>query len=145
MKVIIDTNVALSGLLWGGPPNQILKWIRDSFLTAFACEKTTDEFKKVLNYKKFSKRFTDLNTTPEEVFAYFMNLIHYVPVPKNIPNNIKLDPFNNIFLALAVQNKVHLIISGNEHLLSQKKYKNIQIVTPKEACQIIETIKQRLI
>ena len=110
-------------------------------MTAFACEKTTEELKKILNYKKFSKRFLDLNTTPEEVFAYFMNLIHYVPVPKKIPDIIKQDPFDNIFLALAVQNNVHLIISGDDHLLAKKKYKNIQIVTPNEACHVIETIK----
>ena len=143
MKVIIDTNVAVSGLLWTGPPNQVLRWIRDGLLTAFGCGITTGELIKGLNYTKFSKRFKELNTTPEEVFAYFMNLIHHVPVPKNIPEIIKQDPFDNIFLALAVQNNVHLIISGDEHLLIKKKYKNIQIVTPKEACHVIETIKRK--
>ena len=140
MKVIIDTNVAVSGLLWGGPPNRILRWIRDCLLTAYGCEKTTDELNVTLHYAKFSKRFQDLKTTPEEVFAYFMNLIHYVPVPKKIPEFIKKDPADNIFLALAVQNNASLIISGDDHLLSKKKYKKIQIVTPREACQVIETI-----
>ena len=141
MKVIIDTNVAVSGLLWGGPPNRIMRWIRDRLLTAYGCEKTAEELNKTLNYVKFSKRFKELNLTPEEVFAYFMNLIHYVPVPKNIPGIIKKDPFDNIFLALAVQNNVSLIISGDDHLLSKKEYKNIQIVTPQEACQVIEALR----
>ena len=141
MKVIIDTNVAVSGLLWGGPPNRIMRWIRDRLLTAYGCEKTTEELNKTLNYVKFSKRFQELNLTPEEVFAYFMNLIQYVPVPKNIPFIIKKDPFDNIFLALAVQNNVSLIISGDDHLLSKKEYKNIQIVTPQEACQVIEALR----
>ena len=141
MKVIIDTNVAVSGLLWSGPPNQVLRWIRDGLLITFGCELTTEELKKILNYNKFSKRFMKLNTTPEDVFAYFMNLIHYVPVPNIIPQIIKQDTFDNIFLALAVQNNVHLIISGDNHLLSKKKYENIQIVTPKEACHVIETLK----
>ena len=141
MKVIIDTNVAVSGLLWSGPPNRIMRWIRDRLLTAYGCEKTAEELNKTLNYVKFSKRFKELNLTPEEVFAYFMNLIHYVPVPKNIPGIIKKDPFDNIFLALAVQNNVSLIISGDDHLLSKKEYKNIQIVTPQESCQVIEAFK----
>ena len=140
MKVVIDTNVAISGLLWSGPPNQILKWSRDGLLKTFGCEATTAELKTVLRYEKFSKRLAALDTTSEKVFAYFMNLIHYVPTPKIIPDIIKADPFDNIFLALALQNKTHLIISGDEHLLEQKKYQGIQIVTPKEACSVIETI-----
>jgi uncharacterized protein len=143
MKIIIDTNVAISGLLWGGPPNRILRWIRDRLLIAFGCEITTEELKKVLYYKKFAKRLMELNTTPEEVFAYFINLIHYVPVPKNIPTIIEQDPIDNIFLALAEQNQVRLIITGDDHLLENRQYKNIQIVTPKEALQVIETIKRK--
>ena len=142
MKVIIDTNVAVSGLLWSGPPNQIMRWIRDKLLIAYGFEKTTEELNKTLNYVKFLKRLQELDTTPEEVFAYFMNLIHYVPVPKNIPGIIKKDLFDNIFLALAVQNDVSLVISGDDHLLSKKEYKNIQIVTPQEACQVIEAFKR---
>ncbi len=143
MKVIIDTNVAVSGLLWGGPPNRIMRWIRDRLLIAYGCKKTTDELEQTLSYVKFKKRFKRLNTPPEEIFAYFMNLIHYVPVPENIPHIIKEDPDDNIFLSLAVKNNASLIISGDDHLLSKKEYKSIQIVTPQEACQIIETIYKK--
>ena len=45
--------------------------------------------------------------------------------------------FDNNFLALALANKVHLIISGDKHLLEHKAYKDIQIVTPSEASAII--------
>ena len=140
MKVVIDTNVAISGLLWSGPPNQILKWCRDGLLKTFGCEKTTAEVQSVLRYEKFSKRLAALDTTSEEVFAYFMNLIHFVPTPKTIPHIIKADPFDNIFLALSLENQTHLIISGDDHLLEQKKHQGIQIVTPKEACRVIEAI-----
>jgi hypothetical protein len=54
-------------------------------LVAFGCEITTEELKKILQYKKFAKRFIDLNITPDEIFAYFMNLIHYVTIPKIYP------------------------------------------------------------
>ncbi len=85
MRSVIDTNVAISGLLWSGPPNQILKCCRDGLLIIFGCEGTTAELKTVLGYEKFSKRLSDLHTTSEEAFAYFMNLIRYVPNPKTIP------------------------------------------------------------
>jgi len=74
----------------------------------------------------------------DEVFAYFMNLVIFVPSPKLIPKEITVDPFDNLFLALASESKARLIISGDIHLLDFKEFNNIQIVTPAEACQVIE-------
>jgi uncharacterized protein len=140
MKVVVDTNVILSGLLWGGPPNRILKWAREGILEIVACEETTAELRRVIQYKRFSKRLSDLNTSSNEVFSYFMNLVKYVPTPETIPHVIRKDPFDNIFLALAMEKKTRLIISGDRHLLDLKEYKAIQIVMPSEASRVIETL-----
>ena len=140
MKVVVDTNVIVSGLLWGGPPNRILRWVREGLLEILACEETTAEVRRVIQYKRFSKRLSDLNTSSNEVFSYFMNLIKFVPTPETIPHVIKKDRFDNIFLALALENKGHLIISGDRHLLDLREYKDIQIVMPSEASRVIETL-----
>jgi putative PIN family toxin of toxin-antitoxin system len=143
MRVVVDTNVALSGLLWHGPPNQILKWAREGILEVVACEQTTAELRRILQYKRFAQRLSMLEASPAEVFAYFMNLVFFVPIPGYIPHEILQDPFDNIFLALASQNKGSLIISGDSHLLKLKEYQHIQIVTPSEACQIIAALLSR--
>ncbi len=143
MRIVIDTNVAVSGLLWQGPPNQILKWAREGILRIIACERTTSEFKRVIQYKKFAQRLSVLNVTSAEVFAYYMNLIFYVTTPESIPEQILEDPFDNVFPALASENKAALIISGDDHLLRLKEYDDIQIVTPGEACSIIEMISAK--
>jgi putative PIN family toxin of toxin-antitoxin system len=140
MKVVVDTKVFVSGLLWGGPPNRILRWAREGILEIVACEETTAELRRVTQYKRFSKRLSDLSTSSNEVFSYFMNLIKFVPTPETIPQVIKKDPFDNIFLALASENKTHLIISGDGHLLDFREYKTIQIVMPSEASRVIETL-----
>jgi len=137
VRAVIDTNVAASGLLWAGPPNRLLKWARNGILNIFGCPVTTDELRRVLHYEKFHQRLTDLGVAPDEAFAYFINLIYFVPTPKIIPQVIHDDQFDNHFLALAAANKVHLIISGDKHLLELKTYKDIQIVTPSEATAII--------
>jgi len=144
MKIVVDTNVVLSGLLWRGPPNQILKWAREGILEILACEETTAELRRALRYKRFSKRMSALETTPAEVLAYYMNLVLFVPTPEIIPEQIIEDPFDNLFLALASDNRARLIISGDKHLLELEEYQRIQIVTPSEACQVIETlVKER--
>jgi len=52
VRVVVDTNVVISGLLWGGPPNQILRWARKGFLEAIACEEIIDELRNVIrDYK----------------------------------------------------------------------------------------------
>ena len=140
MRVVVDTNVAVSGLLWPGPPNQILKWARERILEIVACEQTTDELRRVLQYKRFAQRLSTLETNAAEVFAYFVNLALFVPTPELISNEIIEDPFDNIFLALASHNDARLIISGDRHLLDLREYEHIQIVTPSEACQVIETL-----
>jgi len=140
MRVVVDTNVAVSGLLWPGPPNHILKWARDGMLEIVACEETTAELRRVLEYKRFVQRLSVLETNAAEVFAYFLNLVFFVPTPVLIPQEIVEDPFDNFFLALASHNNARLIISGDRHLSDLREYQRIQIVTPSEACQVIETL-----
>ena len=140
MRVVVDTNVALSGLLWSGPPNRILRWAQKGILQIVACAETVAELKRVLEYKRFTQRLSLLETTAAEVHAYFVNLALFVPTPEVIPNEITEDPFDNFFLALAFHYDARLIISGDSHLLDLRDYKHIQIVTPSEACQVIETL-----
>ncbi len=141
MRVVIDTNVALSGLLWGGPPNQLLKWGRDGVIRIPACDKMTEELKRVLDYGRFSKRLSVLDNSPQQALAYFRNLVFFVPNPESIPIIIKADPSDDLFLALAAQEKAVLIVSGDRHLLDLESFKNIQIVTPSEAVQTVMKIQ----
>ncbi len=141
MKIVLDTNVAVSGLLWQGPPNQLLKWAREKLCVIIGCEQAVGEINRVLNYGKFSKRVARLGFTPDQVAAYYMNLITFVPNPKNIPNTIEQDPFDNIFLAMAAENNALLIVSGDKHLLDLGEYLSIPIVTPAEACGVINKIR----
>ena len=140
MRVIADTNVTVSGLLWHGPPNQLLRWCRDGFLQILACEATTAELSRVLQYKRFAKRLSTLGRSPHEALAYYMNLVLFVPTPENIARIIIDDPFDNVFLALACDHKAQLIVSGDGHLLSLKEHSGIQIVTPGEACEVIQAL-----
>ena len=139
MKIIIDTNVTISGLLWGGAPNHILKFCRNRVVRILECDETLDEVRSALRYPKFSDRLSALGTTAIEVFSYFMNLATYVPSPETIPDVIKQDPFDNIFLELASENSASLIVSGDRHLLEFESYKSIQIVTPSEGVSVISS------
>ena len=131
--------MTVSGLLWAGAPNQILKFCRNGIVQILECDETIDEVKSVLHYSKFSDRLSALGTTATEAFAYFMNLATYVPSPENIPDVIEQDPFDNIFLGLASENSASLIVSGDRHLFEIESYRAIQIVSPSEAVRVISS------
>jgi putative PIN family toxin of toxin-antitoxin system len=116
-----------------------LKLCGDEIIRILECDQTLDEVKSVLQYPKFSDRLSALGTTAIEVFAYFMNLSTYVPSPETIPEVIKQDPFDNIFLGLAFENSASLLVSGDKHLLELESYKGIQIVTPSEGVRVISS------
>jgi putative PIN family toxin of toxin-antitoxin system len=140
MKIVIDTNVAISGLLWSGPPNMILKWARRRIVNIIISEKIVNEFKRVICHERFAHRLKVLLKAPEEVTAYLINISQFVPDPANIPMVILEDPFDNIFLALAEENDARLVVSGDKHLLSIREFRGIHIVKPSEACRIIEEL-----
>jgi len=140
MKVVVDTNVAVSGLLWEGPPNDILKWARDGVLVLVACQETVKELARILQHKKFQSRLSMIGISADEVTAYYMNLVRFVPNPKELPKVIPEDPLDSLFLALASESKAQLIVSGDHHLLGLASHSGIQIVTPNEACKVIETL-----
>ena len=140
MKIVIDTNVAISGLLWSGPPNIILKWASRRIVRIIVSEKVVNEFKRIIIHERFAYRLTVLKKKAEEVTAYFINLAKFVPDPDNIPKRILEDPFDNIFLALAEENDARLVVSGDKHLLNVREFRGIHIVRPSEACRIIEEL-----
>ena len=137
VSIVVDTNVAVSGLLWAGAPNQILKFCRNRQIHIFSCDETLAETKNVLQYPKLSKRLFDLGKTAIDVYAYYVNLTTYVSSPAVLPEAIPSDPFDNVFLGLAAENNAALIVSGDRHLLNVKSYADIQIVSPSEGVVVI--------
>jgi len=142
VNIVVDTNVALSGLLWGGPPNQLLKWARDRKIRILACSKAVDELQRVLGYSKFATRIETLEISPQDAMSYFLGLISLVPDPERVPSIIKEDPFDNLFLAMASLHQAKLIVSGDRHLLELGSFESIQIVTPAEGVQVITRIEE---
>ena len=143
MRAVLDTNVIVSGLLWGGPPNQLLRWARDGVLEVICCEEAVAEVRRVIEYPKFSRRISTLEFSCRQAIAYLMNLVTHVPSPELIPAVIHEDPSDDLFLALAVRNQARLIVSGDRHLLSLKEYERSPIVTPGVAVDAVKELLAR--
>lgn len=62
--IVIDTNIALSGFLWGGPPRLILDAARNNLLTLVTSDSLLDELRGILGRPKFARMLLQIGTTP---------------------------------------------------------------------------------
>ena len=141
MRIVVDTNVLVSGLLWGGPPNQFLKWARDGVLQILACPESLAEAVRVIEYSKFAPRIEALGTSPNQVTAYLMNLVTHAPDPETVASMIPEDPSDDLFHALATNNQARIIVSGDQHLLLLAEHEGIPIVSPAEGVAVIRSLQ----
>lgn len=125
-KVVFDTNIYVSAIIFGGNPRQCLELARDKEIELFSSKQILLELAQKLQEKfKWNKAET------EEVIqglSVFVKLIE----PKMRITVIE-DKADNRILEAALEAKADYVISGDKkHLLSLKKFKNISIVSSKE-------------
>ena len=128
MKIVLDTNTVISGLLWKGAPRQILDLARSGSLTLFTSPELLAELANVLERKKFSARLALAETNVDELVYGYAALAKTIR-PAKIKPMIKADPDDDKVLACAKAAKAEVITSGDDHLLNLKEYEGIRILT----------------
>ena len=130
-KVVLGTNILISALGWEGNPRAIFKKAIDKEFELILSSKQLEELLRVLNYPKF--KFTD--EQKERFLSILLSMAALVKTKSEI-DIIKEDPDDNIILEPANEMKISYIISGNEHLLKLKEFKDAKIVTAKKFLDI---------
>jgi len=129
-KVVLDTNVIISGLNFRGRPREILDLIRGEQIELYISPFILEEVKGILK-EKFSWDEEKIQTAVEKLKAALVQ-------PKKNISVIKKDEDDNRILECGVEGKVKYIISGDkQHVLPLKEYKGIKIVSPAQFLRII--------
>lgn len=123
---MLDTNVYISAILFGGNCEEILKLASQKIFNVMASKKIFDEIKSVLK-EKF--HWTDNQIV--EVTKYIKEIASVVN-PNISLNIIKEDPADNKIIECAVSSNAAYIVTGDKHLLAVKEYAGIKIVSPVE-------------
>lgn len=131
MRLVVDTNVIISAALWGGVPRQFLQQAHGHHSLCFSVA-MLQEIDRVFKYPKFNIRLSRLSFSPEEFLEHLVEDAIIIANPKEEAVIVD-DPADNKFLACAIACNAHFIVSGDEHLLSLKKYQHIRIIEAKEA------------
>jgi len=135
VKIIIDTNVLISGLLFKGKPGRIVDSILDKKINTVFCEETYFELisriqKVCMKMKVNEERKIQLLLICDVIkqMSQIYNLEEY-------KENIKCRDEKDIkFILLALQNKISLLVTGDKDLLELEDKMNLNILTVDQFC-----------
>ncbi len=131
MRIVLDTNLVVSGSLWRGAPRQVLDAAREHKLYLFTSAILLAELEDVLGRPKFADRLALANVTPHKLLSDYAALTRRVE-PASIPSVIKDDADDDLVLACGEAALADAIGSGDRHLLRLKEYRGIPILTANE-------------
>ena len=127
LKIVLDTNVYISALLFGGYPRHILRQVIEGKLELYVSDSILDEIADVLSRPKFSYPTVLLHQFLTEIEA-----ISELVAPIRQVNCIKNDPTDNRIIECAIAANASHIVTGDHHLLELKEFETIIIVSPSD-------------
>jgi putative PIN family toxin of toxin-antitoxin system len=137
VRAVIDSNVLISGLLWRGPPHQLLAHLADGTLSLVSSPALLAELLEVLKRPKFAKIVEEARVDLEAL-VNDVRFIAEVLDPPPLERPVSRDPDDDAVLSLAVHARADFIITGDADLLTLTAYAGIPILTPAQALAKIE-------
>lgn len=129
MRVVADTNVIVSALLWVGTPHTILVAAEEARLTLFISPALLEELEGVLQRQKFVRRLHDLQVSAAELTTGYARVAHVV-LPRRVMRVVPSDLADDAVLACALAARANYLVSGDADLLRLRLYKGIRILSP---------------
>jgi len=126
LRVILDTNVLISGIFFSGPPSDILKALRKGDIQIVLSSEIADEYVKVANILATDYPGIEINSILTLILTN-SEIIQALAMPHQVCEDLDDDKF----LACALAGKCSVIISGDKHLLKLSGYRRIDIFTPR--------------
>ena len=126
MRVILDTNVLVSGIFFSGPPFQILKAWRDRKLHLVISTDILAEYQRVATI--LGEKYNTIDLQPIFDLITVNSEIIEAP-PLNAP--VCADPDDDMFIACALASNCKIIVSGDKHLLDVNGYQGIEVLKPR--------------
>jgi uncharacterized protein len=127
VKVVIDTNVFISGVFFSGAPYQVLQAWRDDKIQVVLSLEIMAEYRRVGEI--FAQDHPGIDLTKMLGFVFQNAIIYDAPL---LPEQVSEDTDDDKFLACALASGSKLIVSGDKHLLKVSGYQEIEVLKPRE-------------
>lgn len=134
IKAVLDTNTAISGIFWKGPPRKIFEAARERKVLLFSTRPMEEELARVLTYPKFGLQDSEIAPILAE-----MRSICAPAEETSKDSPVKEDPTDNIFIRCALGAGARFIVSGDRHLLGLGEYKGVRILRARPFLEVLES------
>ena len=138
-RVVPDTNILVSGLLWTGPPHELICLAEEGDIELYTSLEILDELEDVLRRVRFQRRIATLGTNVEELMKRVRLLMNIVEIKLPDVPLVKEDPDDDMFLVCATVAKARMIVSGDYHLLNIGNFGAIQILKVIDALNVLKS------
>lgn len=129
MRVLIDTNILISALVYGGKPQDIFELVIIKQITGITSLLLLVELVETLTRK--------FNFSSEKVYQIERKIRKNFKFVRPIKTlDVVRDKDDNRVLEAAVEGRCDFIITGDKDLLSLGEFENIKIVTPAQFAEI---------
>jgi uncharacterized protein len=125
MRVVIDTNVFVSGVFWKGAPGAVLDAWRDGRIQVVLSPAILAEYERVGAELRRQYPTVDLREIMR-LLTVNSRTVKDVPLPKPACS----DPDDDKFLAVAVAGRAEYVVSGDKALLNVREYRGVRIISP---------------
>ena len=130
MRVVIDTNILVSGVFWKGPPAAVLEAWRDGRIEIVLSPAILDEYQRVA--RELSRRFPLVDLNPIiELLTFNARMVS----DSSLPVAVCSDPDDDKFIHCALVAHAAALVSGDRAVLSLgPRCGRVAIISVSDAC-----------
>jgi putative PIN family toxin of toxin-antitoxin system len=127
MRIVLDTNVLMSGIFFGGAPGKILRAWQAGQIALAASPEIVEEY--VATADVLSARYVSVH--PEPILSLIVKNSELWKSPA-LTGQVCSDPDDDKFLACALASDAACIVSGDKALRRVSGYRGIVVVSPRQ-------------
>ena len=127
MKVVLDTNVFVSGIFFGGIPGQILEAWRYGRIQLVLSAEILEEYQRVGQVLSAQYHGVDL-----EPFLGLLTVHAEIVEAPPLPEPVCSDPQDDKFLACAIAAGAIVIVSGDKDLVDHSGWRGVRVLRPRQ-------------
>ncbi len=125
IAVVLDSNVYISALLFGGNPRRIIRLAEIGLIQLYSSRELQAEVERVLTAKFHWQQMRVIGAT-----KYLWSLTRRVRPTSKVTDCVDSD--DNRVLECAIEARAGWLITGDQHLLALHPYRHVAIVTPRQ-------------
>lgn len=129
MRVVVDTNVLISGTFFGGKPRAVVDAIAGERIQASASSAILEEYNDTI-MEVARKGYGSFDTSRFSSFVEKLSLVEPVTDVR-----VCRDPDDDKFISCAIDARAYYVVSGDKDLLDIGEYEGVEIITAADFCE----------